>query len=155
MKTCPKCNTDKTDDCFYKRSSKGGLASYCKGCSNRFRAGYKYSHTLRGRLSIRASSARQKTTDSDITVAFLMELHTHQNGLCHYTREPLGLEVKKRGRHLNALSLDRIDPARGYYQDNVVLCCWIANVMKQARTVDEFISLCREVVDHHDNRGSV
>lgn len=152
METCPKCNVDKTDDSFYTRGARGGLAVYCKDCSNRRRK--EWSRTLRGRLSTRANNAHQLTPDTDVTQEFLIALYDRQKGLCHYTKAPLGLKVKENGeRHFNTISLDRIDPTRGYYQDNVVICCWIVNAMKGALSVEAFVSLCREVVDHHNSKA--
>lgn len=50
----------------------------------------------------------------------------------------------------NALSIDRIDSSKGYTRDNVVLVCSSINVMKNSHSIDEFINLCRSVVEHAD-----
>ncbi len=47
-----------------------------------------------------------------------------------------------------AISLDRRDPTKGYTRDNVVLCCYIVNLMKTVLFDTEFIAFCRRVVDH-------
>lgn len=44
--------------------------------------------------------------------------------------------------------VDRLDSSRGYTPENVVSCCGVCNIMKNTKTVDEFISACRAVVQH-------
>lgn len=36
------------------------------------------------------------------------------------------------------ISLDRRNPNLGYIKENVVLCCWIVNHMKQDYSIEEF-----------------
>ncbi|KKN24307.1 hypothetical protein LCGC14_0896150 [marine sediment metagenome] len=101
-------------------------------------------------MSAKARAARRQTSDSNITQQFLLDLYEQQKGLCHYTQVLLSIEVTPNKRNPSGISLDRVDPSRGYYQDNVVLCCWTANIMKHKLSKSAFISLCREVIQHHD-----
>lgn len=48
--------------------------------------------------------------------------------------------------------LDRIDPAVGYYDHNVVPCCKDCNVAKLDKTEEEFISWARRLVGHQNTR---
>lgn len=146
MRRCPKCGEDKPANQFYGTPEK--REAYCLEC-NRL-VGVEYYRTLRGRCSAMARSARRRTKDSDITQQFLLNLYEQQQGLCWYTNVPLSTEVWEGKRNPSAISLDQVSPSAGYYRDNVVLCCWIVNGMKRALMVEEFITLCREVIEHHD-----
>lgn len=42
--------------------------------------------------------------------------------------------------------LDRIDPTKGYYDDNIVACCRYCNTAKLDRTEEEFYSWLKRVV---------
>jgi hypothetical protein len=44
--------------------------------------------------------------------------------------------------------LDRLDPSRGYYDDNVVACCKDCNTAKLDKTEEEFISWLKRVSHH-------
>ena len=47
-----------------------------------------------------------------------------------------------------SLSIDQVDPAKGYTADNVVLCLSVVNVMKWNSSTDEFLQLCQAVAAH-------
>lgn len=73
-----------------------------------------------------------------ITIHDLEAQFTRQNGRCTYTqlsmlhsnhRETWFSDVKGRP---TAMSLDRLDSSQGYTRTNVVLCCRIANLAKNA-----------------------
>lgn len=63
-----------------------------------------------------------------------------QRGRCALT----GVMMEMRGPH--GVTLDRIDPTRGYYRDNVVLVTLRANQAKGNMTMREFRQLCRQVL---------
>ena len=146
MRRCPRCKQDKPETQFYGKS--GHWEAYCLDCNRQI--GVEYYRTLPGRMSALARKARRYTEDSDVTQKFLTKLYEQQEGLCHYTGVQLSTEVIPGKRNPSGISLDRVDASRGYYQDNVALCCWIVNAMKRALSVEEFISLCREVIQHYD-----
>lgn len=53
-----------------------------------------------------------------------------------------------RGRNPDAISIDKIIPANGYRNSNIVLCTWWANAAKGELSVQEFQSRCKEVAEH-------
>ena len=48
--------------------------------------------------------------------------------------------------------LDRIDNSKGYYESNVVSCCWGCNSSKSDGTIDEYIERCIRVAAIHDTQ---
>lgn len=73
----------------------------------------------------------------------LQTLWEEQGGLCYWTRLPM-IPARKAG-HMK-VSMDRLDNARGYTRDNVVLTTWFANRARGTMTVDEFRNTLAEVV---------
>lgn len=45
----------------------------------------------------------------------------------------------------DTFSLDRIDSSKGYYRENVVLCCNIVNLMKSDMPINEFLGYINEI----------
>lgn len=72
----------------------------------------------------------------DLTFEHVRSLFDIQRGCCFYTGVELVLEAG-RGRHPHALSFDRVDPAQGYLQGNVVLAANRINSIKQDVTLEE------------------
>jgi hypothetical protein len=84
----------------------------------------------------------------DLTVEYLMDLYKNQNGLCYYTNEKLDYTLnKKEYIHEKAMSLDKLDPKKGYVKDNVVWCLNAINSMKFNNTEEEFYKLMEKILD--------
>lgn len=83
----------------------------------------------------------------DLTLEDLLDLHDKQGGKCYYTGFPLALQRKDP----NTISIERLDLGRHYCLDNVVLCIWDANKMKDTLSLDRFLELCKAIAAH---RGS-
>ena len=47
------------------------------------------------------------------------------------------------------ISIDRIDSSKGYIKGNIQLVCGIVNVMKSDSSEDEFLQLCKKIVEHN------
>jgi len=45
--------------------------------------------------------------------------------------------------------IDRIDSSKGYTMDNVVSCCKQCNYAKGVYSKDDFITMCRQIAEHH------
>ena len=90
--------------------------------------------------------AKRKGYESDITPESLRAIWDSQQGRCAYTgRGMVASSVIGQGRDPDAMSIDRIIPADGYYNSNVVLCTWWANSAKGKLSVEEFRRRCKEV----------
>ena len=76
-----------------------------------------------------------------------------QMGRCVYTNLELTFAERFGDWSSQTASLDRINSARGYVSDNIQWVHKIINEMKMDRSHEEFLSLCRLVVDHASKGG--
>lgn len=96
----------------------------------------------------RLRSFRNRTHSSDLTADYLVQLYEEQKGLCYYTGEPMIMPIGK--SHQDGMSLDRMDPDKGYTRGNVAWCKYKINTMKSNRTKDEFVALCRAIAQRFE-----
>lgn len=80
------------------------------------------------------SRSKLKKLNFNLTENYLYEIYLKQNGLCFYSGIPMKLDrgnFKTKGQaDIDALSVDRIIPEKGYIIDNIVLCCNGINKLK-------------------------
>ena len=102
-----------------------------------------------------------KTRDpsaSQLNVKILREKYRGQEGLCFYTGIPLshkvedGMVLVQQKKFSPMVSMDRVDPCRGYDPENVVLCCLSINLMKGGLTLSAFLNACQKVLSHDRSR---
>jgi hypothetical protein len=119
---------------------------YCEKCYQ-----YKTEYYSRRRVKrwayviIRGAINRHKknprfTGEPDITEEFLYELFEKQGGLCYWFGVPMITDVPK--WHPQRPTADRLDPTRGYTQDNIVLACFAANMGRNSNPPEVFRSFC-------------
>lgn len=155
-KTCTKCKHTKDDSGFGNR--KGKLATMCKNCVNAIAREYRQNHLLEIRnrdkkrrrnrkpyldsysltpkyhFSYYRSNAKIKKLDFTLTFEDFIKFWKNP---CYYC-----------GRVLKTIGLDRIDSSKGYIITNIVPCCSDCNYAKLEMTGQEFIELCRLVVEN-------
>lgn len=68
------------------------------------------------------------------------------NKPCFYCGDRI--EMPGIGRPDQRYSLDRVNNYFGYQLDNLVSCCWKCNQAKHDMSQQDFIDMCRKVVDH-------
>ncbi len=68
--------------------------------------------------------AKVRGFDFDLTEEFLLSIDSE---ICPYLEIPLAWGASSGIRSDNSKSLDRIDSAKGYTKDNVIICSWKAN----------------------------
>lgn len=61
---------------------------------------------------------------------------------CYYCGEPI------------SLGIDRIDSSKGYIQNNIVPCCGICNIMKNAFSIDTFLDKVYKIYNIHHKESS-
>jgi len=154
-KSCKICGETKSVDDFYK--SQRGLK--CKKCTLQITRQYKKEkrkdNNFKKIESLKQKERRvrlwQNTLIHDsktrgvkhsLTVKDINELFEKQNGLCYWFNVPL--IPSNQTKHPQQPSLDRLDRTKGYVIDNVVLCCYSANIGRNETDVEtwkSFISL--------------
>jgi hypothetical protein len=100
---------------------------------------------IRSKLAHSLRRSRDRKWQCDITYEWVIERLTLQNGRCYYTGLPINY-VRNSG---DIISLDRLDSSKPYTCDNVVICTWDANRMKQNLGMERFAQLCKYIADLH------
>ena len=138
-KQCNICQEIKSHEEFYK-SQRG---SRCKECilkntreykrilrldpDNRKKEGLKQKER-RVRLwqNTLIHDSKRRGVENSLTVDDVNEIFEKQKGLCYWFNVPLIPSNQK--KHPQQPSLDRLDTKKGYVKENVVLCCYSANI---------------------------
>lgn len=169
MKQCRTCKDFKSVDEFAVQSKHGwrGTSSCvrpdCKFCvaakAREYRKTYKHQggsyrtnvdKKLYAAVMSRVSDAKARAIKSgyefSLTKDEMYDLALSQNMTCAITGFKLGL-VK---REHDVLSIDKIDPSKGYILANVQWVQWSANRAKGDLSNADFLAMCRAVVRCND-----
>lgn len=99
--------------------------------------------------------AKKRNIDFHITTEDLLNMWNKQGGKCHYTWYDMTFscvyfkEWKESDKTKYQVSCDRLDNDRWYERSNVVLCCTIANKMKNIMSEKEFYKVCADITSKH------
>lgn len=171
---CNKCNKIKPVSEFPKithnqfRSSKGssGIYSYCKECRNAKAREWRKNnpnYKASGKLSsypkedkLLLSAIRSRISDCkgrirranpacvnlfDLDTDYMYQLFKQQEGKCALS----GVDLSLTKNDLNVLSIDKIEPSKGYVKGNVQWLSWATNRAKGEMPQQKFIELCQKV----------
>lgn len=167
-KRCTHCDATLPLAAFYttgkKVSGETKYNSWCKQCISEKQASYHKRTWGRGRLKytafkrtktvrsylqyLRSKAAQRRKGEEIISVDALEMLWRVQNGSCAVTGWPMTMELANGVVHTNC-SIDRIDSRLGYAVGNVQLVCRAVNVAKNCLSVNDFVALCKAVVEHN------
>lgn len=107
-----------------------------------------------GYLRTKIHSAKRNSIDKglafDLDFDFIKELLAKQQGKCFFS----GIELQFKPHDIYSMSIDRVDSLKSYTRDNVVLTCWVVNMMKRDLTNEVFIELCKKITDNQSNAAS-
>lgn len=109
---------------------------------------YKYSYAHRNKSPynfMRSLLSKKYGERKEISPEFLQKLYEKQNGLCAIS----GIEmsyVAGQGRIGTNISIDRIDPDKGYTQDNIQLVTCDVNRIKGVLSMNELYELCTNII---------
>lgn len=110
---------------------------------------YKHRRTLKGTISNKLQSAkknaRKKSIEFNLTNEFLTNLWNDQGGLCALS----GVEMGYIGSGWCTASIDRINPDKGYTEDNVQWTCWRVNDSKSNMKNEDFVNMCASITSKY------
>jgi len=166
---CNVCNTEKTLEHFtFKMNRLRGHKTYrkiCKLCHNKKRSDKRNEENKNNSLQqcllniLDEAKRREKKKKKgfDITLEYLSKMFNDQNGKCYYSGRQMRYNWSKEdfeGKRIcpERISIDRIDSNKGYIQGNVVLCCWVANNIKQDLSVEEFNSIIKDIYNNFSSK---
>ena len=99
-------------------------------------------------LQNRSNALHRHPTANPITIEELLGLWRRQEGRCAVTRFPM---TWKQGRiKPTSISLDRLDPAKGYESGNVRLVCYSVNAFRNTMTDSEMLMMAKSIVANLD-----
>ena len=140
-KKCYKCKEIKLIEDFSKnRSNFDGYQKVCKECFSNYgcvKVGYSKKSKLiksdlktyfRNKHSFFKKKCEKKNIEFNLSKDYLYELYLKQSGKCFYTEIDI---IHNVGCHqFNSISVDRVDPNKGYTEDNIVLSSFAINSFK-------------------------
>lgn len=152
-KVAPKCKCGETDPANFCAST----PYTCKACQKQYASAryqdpeyrsakiaynlvYQKANVFQYRWLSAKKRAGMKGIPFEITVADIETLYNEQGGVCFYSGIPFDIDSK----HYTC-SIDRINSAKGYTKDNVVLACNIVNSMKLDLSLKEFQTVVEAV----------
>lgn len=89
--------------------------------------------------------SKRKNIEHSITVEEVQEIFEKQGGLCYWFGVPLIPSSKH--KYPQQPSLDRLDRNKGYTKDNVVICCYTANIGRNENDLEtwkEFLEVLKK-----------
>ena len=156
MYKCKKCQQLKPETEFYKNNKhyRSGYSYNCIPCTKQYYLETKekakarikkdkQSNPIKYMLYNAQQRAKKRKIEYSIDISKL-HVPTH----CPIFGVELmyggtGKTEKGYGAFENAASLDRIDPKKGYVDDNVIIICWEANRSKALLTPEKFYMLAK------------
>jgi len=106
---------------------------------------YKNKSYIRYQFINKRANSKQKHIEFTLTLDFLESLWEKQNGKCYWFGIPI-FSNKTPSCHPLKSTLDRLDPTKGYTQDNVVWASHLANVGRANCNCDEFKQIIKNIL---------
>ena len=147
-----------TDNRRYYRNNKHLVCRDCRNFRDRENA-YKASNDtlirkiLNNRLKSSKYRSKKENTTFDLDLDYLVSLYYNQKGLCAISKIPMTFNIYNGKNSLN-ISLDKIDPKKGYIKDNVQLLCFYVNQMKSDLNLNELVYFCKQIVENNENKNN-
>ncbi len=152
---CQDCGEWKPLDQFEKnKACWHGYARRCRDCSSqKYKEFVSQSpfNFLRNSARSLTNSARQRSKRSAdsfskemLVPAKLLALYEAQGGKCVVSGVELTFDYTERRQWTN-ISIDRIDPSKGYEQGNVRLVCLAVNIMRNDMPDDDFFAWMEKI----------
>jgi hypothetical protein len=152
-KQCSKCEIIKSEEDFYKTQR----GNRCKECvlkiTREYKKNYRLNPEFKKNEGIKQKERRlrlwqntlindsKRNKEHNLTVDDINKMYENQKGLCYWFNVPLIPSEKT--KHPQQPSLDRLDRTKGYTKDNVVLCCYSANIGRNENDVDTWVDFIK------------
>ena len=163
VQSCQLCKNTLSITDFYPRYSKTGKPQardkICRTCREKQRVaranGDPENYLRRAYTQLRYARVKAGFPWK-ITADFLISLYHEQNGLCALTGMTMTNQRNRLAkRSLTNISIDRKDSNKGYVPSNIQLVCSAVNLMKGTMSDEQFVTMCKLVVEHHRKKGSL
>ena len=109
----------------------------------------EYPNIMFGRaLANSRNRALKKQIDFNLDRDYIIKLFKDQSGKCYYSGIELNI-VKKNADTIHdplKMTLDCIDPKKGYVRGNVVWCAYCVNAFKQKMNIGQMVDICKKIV---------
>lgn len=110
----------------------------------------KLNYILLNRLLAAKGRSLSKDIQFDITLEDLHNLYNKQNGKCALSGITMTYDILS-GRTSTNISIDKINPNKGYTKDNIQLVCMAVNEMKNDRSIEELKYFCECILKNKSN----
>jgi len=81
--------------------------------------------------------SKRRNIEHTITKEEIEDIYNNQNGLCYWFGVPLTPSTKH--KYPLQPSLDRLDRNKGYTKDNIVICCYTANIGRNENDLETWL----------------
>ncbi len=144
-KICRRCDEEKTAAEFPKGRDSNGLYYICKECTiKRSQKLYYSKDPIRRWVDCVFSDVKSRATKNKLSFSlnkeFLYDTIKSQNSTCVYCEKPFNFQASKLERRQTP-SLDRVIPTNGYTVENIVICCYRCNTIKNDASITELKKL--------------
>ena len=140
-----------------KYTIRGGKDKRCKKCkvAQNKEARTKYSpekaleKVLQERWLGAKDRAEKKGIEFSISKEYLQKLWDNQKGLCAISKIPMTFIMDK-GRIYTNVSIDQINPSKGYTESNIQLVCMAVNQFKSDFDLETMLFICKKILENAD-----
>ena len=156
MKKCETCGK-KLADTQFEKNDKKYFRKICKNCSNAERNKYRSKspeYFIRHLYSQLKYSRGKKNPEMEwhIEPEDLLSLYQEQNGRCALSNVLMTYAKDGTGKKEFNISIDRVNPHKGYIASNMQLVCHRVNIMKHTLMEEDFWWWCKIIVETQDEQ---
>jgi hypothetical protein len=155
MKLCKDCQISiTTDNAWIDKGDK--IRARCKECDRKHRAKlhginqYAYIDRLYSRLRYEVVSGTRRSSRAKLTwnisQAHLYNCYHKQDGKCALSQQKMTW-LTGQGKVDSNISVDRINPNKGYEPDNIQLITYRCNIMKHDMPENKFLNLAQMITN--------
>lgn len=157
---CTLCAIEKPNSDFYKHNTARRhrkFSYWCKSCTLKRGTELGYSKKANSFRRVEnpflslyyytMSRATKTKRLFNIKVEDLHNIYKKQEGLCYYSGQTLEIKLGSE----DSISVDRINSHLDYTLDNICLCRWKINRMKNNLSKEDLIKCCKDIINNLEN----